>query len=127
MDTKLLNSLRSNPTPANIRLLATLEGKSLVAVRRKLIVDYVRSGKSIAEAAEHFGVTTTVADAACLAAGIELPRPVPATDSTAAYPIIADVVNGLPDSQVAKSRGVTKQRVHQIRKRLLEAGCRLKK
>ena len=128
MNEKLLADLRANPTPENVRTIATLTGLPLVALRKRLIAEYMRGGATIDDAASRFGVSIPAVRTACKEVGVKLPPgPKAENSSQPNYPVIAAIVNGLSDSAISKSLCCTRQRSQQIRAKLLAAGAKLRK
>jgi DNA-binding CsgD family transcriptional regulator len=94
--------------------------------RRQEIAAYAAEGRTAAETAEHFGVTSQTVYNACRPVGV-----VPAATKQTrhvAYATIADLIN-TDDTHavIAARRGTTRQRVGQIASKCREAGIPIRR
>lgn len=128
----ILKELEANPTPENQRMISVATGETPYRVKRRLIATAVAGGLKPEEAAKRFGVTVTVARAACDLHKVAYPRPVRsnANNTAPGYAIIAailrEAVGGkLPRGKtvaIAKQFKCSKQNVQQMRIKMEKHG-----
>lgn len=94
--------------------------------RRQALARAVKSGRSVDDVAAEFGVTGATVRMACHQFRVKLPatttRGRPAGSRSRHFEIVAALLRGEREIDVAERMGVTKQAVHLVKQRAAEAG-----
>lgn len=96
------------------------------AERRRGMVEAVRSGSTVADVAQRFGVTETTVRSACFTANVSIGDP-PGTLSRSTYAVVAALSNtGDKLIDLALRFGLSESRVNNIYRECVRAGVPVK-